>query len=54
MAGRSDASLFWLHWRLPNGRSGKLGPFPQAVAALAAAELGERVKSIIVALSRIH
>ncbi len=25
-------SRFWLYWRLPNGRTGKLGPFPEAVA----------------------
>jgi hypothetical protein len=25
-------SRFWLRWRLPNGRSGKLGPFPEVVA----------------------
>jgi hypothetical protein len=27
------ASAFWIYWRLPNGRSGKLGPFFGPLAA---------------------
>jgi hypothetical protein len=41
----SDSPL-WIDWRLPNGRSGKLGPFFGTAAASAAAELGERQKSM--------
>jgi hypothetical protein len=33
-------SRFWLHWRLPNGRSGKLGPFPEVVARPLSARFG--------------
>jgi hypothetical protein len=42
----SDLPL-WIDWRLPNGRSGKLGPFFGTAAASAAAELGERHKSMV-------
>ena len=41
----SDSPL-WIDWRLPNGRSGKLGPFFGTAAASAAAELEERQNSI--------
>jgi hypothetical protein len=54
MADRPGQALVWLHWRLPSGRAGKLGPFPRAVAESAVATLAERKKSITFVLSRPH
>jgi hypothetical protein len=46
MSSRPDpTSTFWIHWRLPNGRSGKLGPFCRSVTASAAADLVVREKA---------
>ena len=46
MSRRPDPdSPFWIRWRLPNGRSGKLGPFFGTAAASAAAEVVERQRS---------
>jgi hypothetical protein len=40
MSSRPDAaSTFWIYWQLPNGRSGKLGPFRRSVTASPAADL---------------
>jgi hypothetical protein len=43
------ASTFWIYWRLPNGRSGKLGPFRRSVTSSPAADLVVREKAQLVA-----
>jgi hypothetical protein len=46
MSSRPDpASTFWIYWRLPNGRSGKLGPFCRSATASAGADLVVREKA---------
>jgi hypothetical protein len=51
MSSRPDPdSTFWIYWRLPNGRSGKLGPFRRSVTASPAADLvvGKKAQPVAV------